>query len=208
MVVLHFTLRYSLNQSPETKSFMSFNTIAQNKNRQSLTDYDEIWLFGYGSLIYKVDFPYIEKARAYIKGWQRLLWQGSHDHRGTPDNPGRVATLIPAEQEICAGVAFKVTHEVFDHLDHREKNGYLRHEVDIYFDEEGLVKKGLIYIASQDNKAFLGHAPDRELAQHIHQSAGPSGENRDYVFQLADALRAMNETDEHVFAIEQHLKNL
>lgn len=187
---------------------MSFNTIEENKNRQSLTDYDEIWLFGYGSLIYKVDFPYIEKAPAFINGWQRRLWQGSHDHRGTPNNPGRVATLISAEQEVCAGVAFKVTHEVFDHLDHREKNGYLRHEVDIYFDNGGSMKKGLIYIASLDNEAFLGHAPDKDLAQHIHQSSGPSGENRDYVFQLADALRAMQETDEHVFAIEQHLKSL
>ncbi|GAA0852407.1 gamma-glutamylcyclotransferase [Aliiglaciecola litoralis] len=187
---------------------MSLNTIEQNRTRQSLTDYDEIWLFGYGSLIYKVDFPFIEKVSASIKGWQRRLWQGSHDHRGTPDNPGRVATLIPAGKATCVGIAFRVTHEVFDHLDHREKNGYLRHEVDIFFNGSSLVKKGLVYIASQDNKAFLGHLHDKELAEHIHRSSGPSGENRDYVFQLADALRAMNVVDEHVFAIEQQLKNM
>lgn len=194
---------------------MSFNTISLNKERQSLLEGDEIWVFGYGSLIYKVDFPYLEKAPATIIGWQRRFWQGSHDHRGTPKRPGRVVTLIRSESEVCAGVAYRVNHDVFDHLDHREKNGYLRYEVDVFFntasgDSEKLsdCKKGLVYIAPQDNAAFLGHASDWQIAQHIHQSSGPSGHNRDYVFQLAEALRALGEMDEHVFAIDSYLKEL
>ena len=183
---------------------MSLDTIAQNRNRQALHEYNEIWVFGYGSLIYKVDFPYIAKAPATIFGWQRRFWQGSHDHRGTPEQPGRVLTLIHSDSGECGGIAYHVGHDVFEHLDHREKNGYLRFEVNIQFNS-GISKTGLVYIAPENNAAFLGPASEKLIAHHIRNSAGPSGHNRDYVFQLANALRTLGQTDEHVFAIEKYL---
>lgn len=194
---------------------MSINTINQNKQRQSFFEDEEIWVFGYGSLIYKVDFPFIEKAPASIKGWQRRFWQGSEDHRGTPQKPGRVVTLIQSVLDECLGMAYKVTQDVFEHLDYREKNGYLRYEVDIYF--KGLKRnniknteyiKGLVYIAREDNAAFLGYASEHDIAQQIHRSAGPSGRNRDYVFQLAEALQTLGDNDEHVISIDRILKQL
>ncbi|MEE4244481.1 MAG: gamma-glutamylcyclotransferase, partial [Kangiellaceae bacterium] len=85
---------------------MTIDTQELNKARQDLDQLDEIWVFGYGSLIYKVDFPYIAKQQAYISGWQRRFWMASHDHRGTPEQPGRVLTLIQAEKSRCFGVAY------------------------------------------------------------------------------------------------------
>lgn len=181
-----------------------------NKNRQDLDQYNEIWLFGYGSLIYKVDFPYIDKQPACIYGWQRRFWQGSHDHRGTQENPGRVVTLIRTDQAVdahmdpCVGMAYKVSAEVFEHLDHREKNGYLRHEIPVEF-ADGTTKQGLIYIADKSNPAYLGEASNLDIAQQVYRSRGPSGENRDYLLELARSLRALNAHDEHVFSIEQHV---
>ncbi|TQV76747.1 gamma-glutamylcyclotransferase [Aliikangiella marina] len=186
---------------------MVHDTQSLNKKRQDLSRWDEIWIFGYGSLIYKVDFPYLKKSPAFIDNWQRRFWQGSHDHRGTPDNPGRVLTLVEEENTCCYGMAYQVTVEEFEHLDHREKNGYLRFEIDMHL-ANGETKLGLVYIAPQENEAYLGPASEKEIAAHIFKSRGPSGENRDYVFKLAAALRAANEIDEHVFQIEKHLIEL
>lgn len=186
---------------------MAHDTQSINKLRQNLDDFDEIWLFGYGSLIHKVDFDFIQSQRAYIEGFERRFWQGSHDHRGTPDNPGRVLTLIPVENSRCFGIAFQVTQDVFEHLDHREKNGYLREEIVISLEDGGVVT-GLVYIANPDNAAFLGDAPLEKIAAHIHKSKGPSGTNRDYLFHLADALRDHQEHDGHVFELERLVREL
>ncbi|MAD54240.1 gamma-glutamylcyclotransferase [Idiomarina sp. UBA3162] len=186
---------------------MSHDTSLINKQRQDLSAFESVWLFGYGSLIYKVDFPYLERKPATITGWSRRFWQGSHDHRGTPDAPGRVLTLIETPGEKCTGMAYRVSPEVFEHLDHREKNGYLRFFTPMLF-ADGQQADGLVYIASSDNAAFLGDAPLAEIAQHIVQSRGPSGENSEYLLKLSQGLRNLGVTDPHVEGIRQHLEPL
>lgn len=166
--------------------------------------HQSLWLFGYGSLIYKADFPFLERRPARLYDWARRFWQGSHDHRGTPDAPGRVATLVRQPGAVCEGMAYLITPEEFDHLDFREKNGYLRFKSDIFFQNDSAVE-ALIYIATEDNAAFLGEASEREIAEHIAGSHGPSGANSDYLLQLAKSLRKLGEHDPHVFAIEEHL---
>ena len=163
---------------------------------------EKTWVFGYGSLIYKVDFPYIEREPASITGWERRFWQGSHDHRGTPDAPGRVVTLVPSHIAICRGVAYLVNHDVFEHLDHREKNGYERHGVNIALATSSTTVEGVIYVAAEDNHAYLGPVEMADMALHISQSRGPSGSNTEYVLQLADALRELGDHDPHVYALE------
>ncbi|MCW8872474.1 gamma-glutamylcyclotransferase [Pseudomonadota bacterium] len=158
------------------------------------------WVFGYGSLIWKQDFPFLETRPARIIGWQRRFWQGSHDHRGVPQDAGRVVTLVAAPGEPCDGRAFLVEPEVFEHLDHREKNGYQRIAVDILF-ASGRAR-GVVYRASEDNVAFLGPAPLQEMAEQINRCSGPSGSNRDYVLKLALALRELGYEDPHVFQVE------
>ena len=186
---------------------MSLNTVAINQGMTQFDGHAQVWLFGYGSLIFKADFPFLARRPASIAGWSRRFWQGSHDHRGTPDAPGRVVTLVADAGAVCHGMAYLVTPEEFAHLDHREKNGYLRLATDIVFDD-GSVVEGLVYIATGANAAFLGEAPEAQIAVQIATAAGPSGPNRDYLFALAQALRALGKPDAHVFAIERHLSAL
>ncbi|NJN52823.1 MAG: gamma-glutamylcyclotransferase, partial [Gammaproteobacteria bacterium] len=136
----------------------------------------------------------------------RRFWQGSHDHRGTPAAPGRVVTLIQEAAATCEGIAYAITHDVFDHLDHREKNGYVRLDVSLEF-AHGL-EPAVAYIAKPDNFAFLGSAPLADIARQIITSHGPSGSNLDYLLQLARALREIDAVDHHVFELEALTKDL
>jgi len=186
---------------------MSHDTVAQNQSRCQLNDDDQVWLFGYGSLIYLVDFPYLESRPASIEGWSRRFWQGSHDHRGTVEHPGRVVTLIEDEGAVCGGMAYLVEAPVFKQLDLREKNGYLRVASEMLFDD-GSREIGLTYLATADNEAWLGEASECEIARHICGSEGPSGPNDEYLLELASSLRELGLQDPHVFAIEAHILEL
>jgi len=188
-----------------TPEHATHDTSAINRLRQNFSGVDSVWLFGYGSLIYKVDFPYIERRPATIRGWSRRLWQGSHDHRGTFEHPGRVATLVSEHDAVCVGMAYRVTPANFDHLDHREKNGYLRFAMTLHFaDNESA--EGIVYIANEKNAAWLGSADEAAIARHVAGASGPSGSNREYVLKLAQALRELGADDPHVFKVDAALR--
>lgn len=184
---------------------MSFDTRHLNQQRMPLDDEATVWLFGYGSLIWKAGFPYHERKPATISGWARRFWQGSHDHRGTPDAPGRVVTLIEAPEALCHSMAYHIDAKTLGPLDHREKNGYVRETVTLHF-HDGSHAEGLVYIATEDNAAFLGDAPIEAMAEQIHQAHGPSGPNRDYLLNLASALEALGAEDAHVFALADQVR--
>jgi cation transport protein ChaC len=185
----------------------SHDTTGLNRARHDFTGMESVWLFGYGSLIYKADFPYLERRPATIRGWSRRLWQGSHDHRGTPDHPGRVATLVVEPGAICVGMAYRVAPATFEYIDFREKNGYLRHAVMLDFGG-GEHAEGLVYIADEGNAAWLGAASEADIARHIAAAVGPSGRNSDYVLKLAEALHELGAHDAHVFAVADALHKL
>lgn len=168
---------------------------------------DSVWLFGYGSLIHKVDFPFLERRRASVRGWSRRFWQGSHDHRGTPEHPGRVVTLVPDAGATCVGIAYRVAPATFEQLDVREKNGYRRVATPLEFGDGAFVT-GMAYVAEAGNPAWLGAASEAEIARHIAGSAGPSGSNAEYVLGLARALRELGADAPHVYAVEAQLRAL
>ncbi|PRQ70017.1 ChaC-like protein [Rhodotorula toruloides] len=184
-------------------------------------------VFGYGSLIWKGPPFDLESTPGYIKGFVRRFAQASHDHRGTPANPGRVVTLVTeedweehrkvriiwrdagrADTPLCAGRVYRIpkerSDEIWAYLDHREKDGYTLRTVDVYGVEENgnevIVEEGVrVYVGETHNPSFAGGMPMAELADHIARSVGPSGANKDYVYNLANAVRQLCPASEDVY---------
>ncbi|KAK7725967.1 hypothetical protein SLS57_003556 [Botryosphaeria dothidea] len=165
---------------------------------------EDFWLFGYGA------FQATSKAMSGAFG--------SQDHRGTPEAPGRVATLIdrahwetltdhhdtPAEKVWGAAYHIPASHaaEVRDYLDIREINGYSIQYTPFHPAGEASTApiNCLVYIGLPSNPQFLGPQDPQALAEHIVVSKGPSGENKEYLYQLETALLGLSResADEHV----------
>jgi cation transport regulator ChaC len=160
-----------------------------------------MWIFGYGSLIFRPSFPFEERREAWLRDWGRRFWQGSTDHRGVPEAPGRVVTLVPEPGARCWGVAYRIAtervEEVLTHLDFREQGGYERHLVHLETRESSLLK-AVVYVAGPSNPHYLGPATLEAIAEVVRSARGPSGSNRDYVRLLAEALAQAGEHDPHV----------
>jgi cation transport protein ChaC len=167
------------------------------------------WIFGYGSLLWKQDFPFDEARPAFVRGWERRFWQGSTDHRGVPEAPGRVVTLVRSIGAVCRGIAFRLRHEQCDdvlaHLDHRERGGYRRILADLFVSDAETVP-GVVYMADETNPNFLGPASVAAVVEQIRRARGASGPNLEYVCRLAESLRQLGADDPHVFGLEARLR--
>jgi cation transport regulator ChaC len=188
-------------------------------------------VFGYGSLIFKPP-PHVQfQTSGFLKGYVRRFAQKSHDHRGTPENPGRVVTLIHKEdwdhfsqsdafpnEDIVWGIAYTIDPEyeaeVKAYLDYREKDGYTMETLHVYTIENGIeriaIQDAFCYVGRPDNPSFIGSEPLEDLAQRIWASVGPSGQNKEYLYRLAESVRQLAPAsyDSHLFALEERLREL
>ena len=176
-----------------------------------------MWLFGYGSLIWNPAIPFVEQRTARLSGWIRRFYQASPDHRGTPEKPGRVVTLLPEELGYCWGKVYRMPGEgretILNELDYREKAGYERYFLlldlaDEQGDLTGEQVEALVYVANRQNPNFIGPDTLQEMATHIVTSIGPSGKNSDYLLRLDDALQTMCVPDPHVASLANAVRAL
>lgn len=158
----------------------------------------DLWVFGYGSLMWRPGFPFLERRRAHLYGYHRSLCVLSHVHRGTPDRPGLVLGLSRGGR--CHGVAFRVAEheaqETVHYLREREQATavYLERHLPVRL-EDGRRVKALGYIVDRTHGQYAGGMSFEEILALVRQGQGISGPNPDYVRSTHEHLLGMGLTD-------------
>lgn len=176
---------------------------------------DVVWVFGYGSLIWRPAIAYAARRAGCIEGWARRFWQSSTDHRGTTEAPGRVLTLIESTDSVW-GMAYAIERAAWPEIEAalmlREQQGYARVPVEIGLAADAVAGPitervaGLLFIATGENPYFIGPESLDATAAIVQRSSGPSGPNLDYVFALETALAEMQAHDAEVAALAALLR--
>jgi len=167
----------------------------------------ELWVFGYGSLMWRPGFAYLERVPARLIGLHRALCVFSFVHRGTPERPGLVLGLDRGG--MCRGIAFRVAAalraQTIGYLRSREQvtTVYLETMRRIELEDEQKRKvSALCYIVDRSHVQYAGRLSLAESLHYVRQGHGRSGQNRDYVLETVRALEALGyrESELHLLA--------
>ena len=165
-------------------------------------DREDLWVFGYGSLMWRPGFDFLERVPARLIGLHRALCVYSFVHRGTPERPGLVLGLDRGG--MCRGIAFRVPAAGREHtvayLRAREQvtTVYLETMRRIELEEQARRQvRALCFIVDRSHVQYAGRLSLAECLHHVRQGHGSSGPNREYVLETVQALEALGyrETD-------------
>lgn len=158
-----------------------------------------LYVFGYGSLIWKPGFAHRAMHPALLRGFHRRFCIWSRRYRGTPDSPGLVLGLDRGGA--CRGVAFQVAAAaapaVLDYLEEREMSGgvYQRRMVPLRLLDSGATKRALAFVADRRAGAYCPTLAPELAAAAIGRGHGVMGPNREYLLNTVAHLRAMGVRD-------------
>lgn len=164
------------------------------------TDATDLWVFGYGSLMWRPGFEYLERRPARLMGAHRALCVFSHVHRGTPERPGLVLGLDRGGS--CRGIAFRVAaaraEPTLAYLREREQITRVYREtvrpVDL-LDEPRQQVRAVCYIVDRSHAQYAGALPLETQLHLVRKGHGRSGPNRDYVIETVKELSALGIRD-------------
>lgn len=153
----------------------------------------DIWVFGYGSLIWKPEFAFLEQRPALLPGHHRALCLWSRINRGTPEVPGLVFGLETGGE--CHGMAFRIAastvRPIFEVLWRREMATGAYHPSWIDCQTPTGTVKALAFVIDQQGPAYVPEPVEDALIDIILRASGIYGSCLEYVTQTADALAAV-----------------
>lgn len=169
---------------------------------------DEFWVFGYGSLMWRPDFPYLESAPALVYSYHRSLCVYSYVHRGTPEKPGLVLGLDCGGS--CQGVAFRVADEkrsdVLSYLRARELVTHVYRECLVFAHlSDGRKVSALTYVVDHAHHQYAGVLNFSQKLNLILQGQGISGDNISYIRGTHEHLQQLGLRDETLTRLLAHI---
>ncbi|NKX44234.1 gamma-glutamylcyclotransferase [Roseicyclus persicicus] len=151
----------------------------------------DLWVFGYGSLLWNPGFPVAERRVARLHDWHRSFCMSSIHHRGTPEAPGLVLALDAKPGAVCHGLAFRVAPEHAEatvlYLREREliSSAYLETRQEIAFADGGGQGDVLTYVIDPDHEQYRGDLSLEDQARIIADAVGGRGPNDEYLENTA-----------------------
>lgn len=159
---------------------------------------EPLWVFGYGSLMWRPGFPVRAALRARLNGWQRALCVWSVHHRGRPGAEGLVLGLQPGGS--CWGVVYRVPGEArratLAYLAQRElvTAVYLPRLVTVQT-ARGRIR-ALTFVADTAHVQYARFLSEERAARTVARASGLSGHNRDYLETTVGRIGALGFRDE------------
>ena len=169
----------------------------------------DLWVFGYASLIWRPEFDADEQRPAVVHGWHRALEMRSRVNRGTPECPGLVFALVPGGS--CRGMAYRI----------ERKRGaqelarlWSREMPTGVYDPKWLACRtphgpvnALAFTLSRASPAHTGTLPDPQMVEILRCASGRFGSTLDYLVDTATSLRERGIRDreiERLVALARH----
>jgi len=156
----------------------------------------DFWVFGYGSLMWRPGFPFVEAMTAHLAGLHRALCVYSWVHRGTRDRPGLVLGLDRGGS--CKGIAYRVNGKerdrVIAYLRDRELVTHVYHEAwrSIRLARQhDTAATALTFVVDRKHEQYAGKLSREALLVHIRGRHGRSGANSEYVINTVRHLREL-----------------
>jgi glutathione-specific gamma-glutamylcyclotransferase len=168
---------------------------------------EDLWVFAYGSLMWRPDFAFVERTEARLIGAHRALCVYSFVHRGTPERPGLVLGLDHGGT--CRGIAYRVGAAerlaTIAYLRAREQVTSVYREVTRPIWLKSRPERrvpALCYMVDRGHPQYAGRLSLEQQLHHVRQGHGQSGANRDYVLATIGALEQLGyrETTLHLLA--------
>ena len=171
----------------------------------------DLWVFGYGSLMWRPGFEFIERVPARLIGEHRALCVYSFVHRGTPEKPGLVLGLDRGGA--CRGIAYRVDRTAragtVAYLRAREQVTMVYREVwrDVLLGGEAELRvRALVYVVDRGHSQYAGRLDLEQQVHFVRQGHGQSGANRDYVLATVGELEAQGFRDANLHRLAERLK--
>jgi cation transport protein ChaC len=172
-----------------------------------------IWVFGYGSLMWRPGFSHLESAGAVLPGYRRSFCIWSEHHRGTPDRRGLVLGLAPVADGACEGRAFRVSRtdwpQIAVYLEERELRGYAYRPACLDVElADGRQVPAHCFVADPEHPHFARDLQEEEAARVILGARGKSGLNRDYLLNTLEALEAHGYREPSLMSLRRRVRDL
>ncbi len=173
----------------------------------------DLWVFGYGSLLWDPGFEPVEIVQARLDGYHRSFCMWSIHHRGSETDPGLVLALDAQTGGSCEGVAFRVAeHErdaVLAYLREREliSAAYVEKIVPLAL-SDGREVDALAYVIDRDHRQYCGDLSLQRQAEVISTAIGGRGPNTEYLYNTVAHLDAMGIADADLHWLEAEVRRL